>query len=186
MKVVGIKRVGLKDVYDISVANVEHYVLKNGVVTHNTGLMLASDNVWIISRTQDKGTDGLDGYFFNITIEKSRYVREKSKIPINVKFEGGISNYAGLLDIAMEIGAVQKPQAGWYSRVDLNTGEMEQKKYRAKDTDSEEFWAPVLASDAFRKTIRERYQVSTGSVIETGRAIDATDSDFEMDLVVGQ
>ena len=37
MKIKTIKAIGKQPVYDLSVENVEHYVLENGVVTHNTG-----------------------------------------------------------------------------------------------------------------------------------------------------
>lgn len=39
MKIKSVKAVGKKEVYDLSVADVEHYVLENGIVTHNTGVM---------------------------------------------------------------------------------------------------------------------------------------------------
>lgn len=171
MKIKSIESIGKQPVYDISVKDVEHYVLGNGVVTHNTGVMLASDNVWIVGRSQDKGADGLDGYFFTINIEKSRYVREKSKIPINVRFEGGISKYTGLLEIAMESKAVVKPANGWFSRVDED-GVVEQKKFRAKDTDNADFWDPVLKNKLFLDYVETTYKVSNGALM-TDDAIDA-------------
>ena len=159
----------LKDIPLVQIGHIymTQEIYSKPILSGGTGIMLASDNVWIIGRSQDKGSDGLDGYFFNINIEKSRYVREKSKIPINVKFEGGISKYAGLLDIALELGAVQKPSNGWYSTVDMSTGEMDSKKYRAKDTDTDEFWKPLIKCPIFKQKIRDRFQVSAGSLIDT-------------------
>jgi hypothetical protein len=175
MKIKSIECIGKQPVFDISVKDAEHYVLSNGVVTHNTGIMLASDNVWIVGRSQDKGADGLDGYFFTINIEKSRYVREKSKIPINVRFEGGMSKYSGLLDIAMEGSVVIKPSNGWYSRVDEN-GEIEAKKWRAKDTDTAEFWDPVLKNKKFIEYVENRYKVSNGNMMTDDDIDTAMDS----------
>ena len=51
----------------------------------------------------------LQGYHFIINVEKSRYVKEKSKIPISVSFNGGMQKYSGLLDLAMQANFVTKP-----------------------------------------------------------------------------
>lgn len=156
-------------VKDIPLVQIAHIYMTQdmfpkAVVSGGTGIMLSSDNVWLIGRSQDKGSDGLDGYFFTINIEKSRYVREKSKIPINVKFEGGISKYTGLLEIGLESKAVIKPSNGWYSRVDAD-GVVEQKKFRAKDTDCQEFWEPVLKNKIFLSYIEDTYKVSNGTLM---------------------
>lgn len=185
-------------VYDIETPT-HDYILSNGIISHNTqelyskpvlsggtGILLASDNVWIIGRSQDKDADGLNGYNFTINIDKSRYVREKSKIPINVKFEGGISKYSGLLDIALEANFVLKPSQGWYSRVD-DDGVVESKKWRAKDTDTPEFWDMLLKSKAFNEKIASMYKVSNGSLTEdipsASELVDDIDND-EIDLDV--
>ena len=80
----------------------------------------SADNIFILGRQQEKEGTELVGYNFIINVEKSRYVREKSKIPITVSFDGGISRWSGLLDIALESGHVVKPSNGWYSRQDEN------------------------------------------------------------------
>ena len=101
------------------------------------------------------------GYNFIVNVEKSRFVREKSKIPVEVTFEGGISTWSGLLDVAIEGKFIVKPSNGWYSKVDMKTGEVEDKKYRIKDTYTKEFWMPVLQSKAFRDYIEGRYKVAS-------------------------
>lgn len=50
-KIKSIRPIGNHKVHDISVADVEHYVMSNGVVTHNTGQYYAADNIFIFSRT---------------------------------------------------------------------------------------------------------------------------------------
>ena len=117
MQIKSIKSVGRMPVYDISVERTGQYVLENGVVTHNTGIMYSSDNVFIMGRAQEKDGTELAGYNFTINIDKSRYVREKSKFPLLVTFENGINKYSGLLDLAIELEFVVKPKVGWYSRV---------------------------------------------------------------------
>lgn len=160
MKIANITPIGKQKVYDLSVEEVEHYVLENGVVTHNTGIMYSSDNVYIIGRQQEKPKDELLGYNFIINVEKSRFVREKSKIPIEVSFEGGISKWSGLLDMALESGHVIKPSNGWYQRVDMTTGEAIEGKLRKKDTYTKEFWLPVLRDPTFTAWISNRYTIS--------------------------
>ena len=50
----------------------------------------------------------MTGYDFIIDVEKSRFVKEKSKIPITVSWDGGIERYSGLLDVALAGGYVTK------------------------------------------------------------------------------
>ena len=159
MKIANIKKVGKQKVYDLSVEEVEHYILENGVVTHNTGIYYSADNIFIIGRQQEKGAEGLTGYNFIINVEKSRFVREKSKIPVEVSFEGGISTWSGLLDVALESGHVVKPQNGWYQK------KGEEKKYRQADTYNKEFWMPILKDTSFQEWIQRNYAISNSSLI---------------------
>ena len=56
------------------------------VVSGGTGIYYSADNIWILGRQQDKQGTEIKGYHFVINVEKSRYVREKSKIPISVSW----------------------------------------------------------------------------------------------------
>jgi hypothetical protein len=161
-----VKPVGKKKVYDISVADVEHYILENGVVTHNTGSYYSADNIFIIGRQQEKEGKEVTGYHFIVNVEKSRYVKEKSKIPISVSHTGGISKWSGLLDIALDGKFVHKPSPGWYSKVDPETGEVSDQKVREKDTNTMAFWDPILKSQQFQDYIKDRYQVGHGSIMQ--------------------
>lgn len=165
-KIKSIKRVGKLPVYDISVKDKEHYILENGIITHNTGSYYSADNIFIIGRQQEKEGTEIVGYNFIINVEKSRYVKEKSKIPITVSFEGGVSRYSGLIEIALESGHVVKPNMGWYAKANPETGEVEEKKYRLKDTFSSDFWDPILNDESFNKFIEKRYAVSHGKIIQ--------------------
>lgn len=131
------------------------------IVGGGTGSYYSADNIYIIGRQQEKEGTDLVGYNFIINVEKSRYVREKAKIPITVTFDGGINKWSGLLEIALETGHVVKPSNGWYSRIDSETGEVEDKKWRIKDTDSDEFWNPILNNDSFKDAIKQQYQYSS-------------------------
>ncbi|MFZ9611072.1 MAG: recombinase RecA [Methylococcales bacterium] len=135
------------------------------VVGGGTGSYYAADNIFILGRQQEKDGTEVVGYNFIINVEKSRYVREKSKIPITVKHDGGISKWSGLLDMALESGHVIKPSNGWYSRVDKDTGVIEDKKWRVKDTDDKDFWLPILTAPTFQSWVRDTYQVANGSIL---------------------
>lgn len=145
------------------------------IVGGGTGSYYSADNIYIIGRQQEKEGKDVVGYNFIINVEKSRHVREKAKIPVTVTHGGGISRWSGLLDIAMDGGFVVKPSNGWYSRTDSETGEVEDTKFRAKDTNTSEFWMPVLKNPKFRDYIQNTYQVASGSII----------SDEEVDDFIG-
>jgi len=157
----------IKDIPMICVAHtyktMEMY--SKDVVSGGTGQYYSADNIFIIGRQQEKDGSDLSGYNFIINVEKSRYVKEKSKIPISVTFEGGLSRWSGLLDMALESGMVVKPTNGWYSKINPETGEVEDKKYRAKDTNTKDFWTPLLASPQFHEWIKNRYSVSSGDIL---------------------
>jgi RecA/RadA recombinase len=146
------------------------------VVGGGTGSYYAADNIFILGRQQEKEGTDIVGYNFIINVEKSRYVREKSKIPITVKHDGGISRWSGLLDMALESGHVTKPSNGWYTRVDKETGEIEEKKWRVKDTDCKEFWIPVITSESFQQWVRDTYQVSNGAILSDSDINEEFDS----------
>lgn len=166
MRVKSVKPVGVMPVYDISVADAKHYIMENGVVTHNTGIYYSADNIWIIGRQQDKDDKELLGYHFVINIEKSRYVREKSKIPITVGFDSGINKWSGLLDLALEGKFITKPKVGWYAVVDQETGEINGKNYRAADiVDNGDFWKSMIENTNFADWIRQRYSLGTGEIM---------------------
>ena len=129
------------------------------VIPGGTAVTYAANSIFVISKAQEKDGTELVGYNFTINIEKSRYVREKSKLPIQVTYENGISKWSGLLDIALETGHVIKPSNGWYQKVNTTTGEIAEQKFRFKDTQSGNFWNEVLSDETFKQAIRDRYQL---------------------------
>lgn len=150
------------------------------VVGGGTGSYYSADNIFILGRQQEKEGTELAGWNFIINVEKSRYVKEKAKIPITVKFDGGLSKWSGLMEMALEAKAVVKPSNGWYSRVDLATGEVEDKKWRLADTDNKEFWLPIITDKAFQIWIKNNYQISAGQLM-TDESIDAELAEIEDD-----
>jgi RecA/RadA recombinase len=146
------------------------------VVGGGTGSYYSADNIYIIGRQQEKDGTEIVGYNFIINVEKSRYVKERSKIPITVSFDGGINRWSGLLDIALESGHVVKPSNGWYAKVDRSTGEILDKK-RFSDTQNEEFWKDLLADSSFKDYIRKKYEIGYGNIMENDAVLEEENSD---------
>ena len=143
------------------------------IVGGGTGSYYSADNIYILGRQQDKEGTEIVGYHFIINVEKSRYVKEKSKIPISVSFDGGISRYSGLLDLAIESGHVVKPANGWYAKVDQSTGEVGDKK-RIADTTSSEFMEPILKDEKFKQFIKHKYEIAYGSIMGETPVVEET------------
>jgi RecA/RadA recombinase len=155
---------------DIPMVVVNHTYMEIGmfpkaIVGGGTGSYYSADNIFIIGRQQEKEGTEVIGYNFIINVEKSRYVREKSKIPVTVRHDGGISRWSGLLDIALDSGHVVKPSNGWYSKVDAD-GVIEDKKYRIKETDTSDFWLPILKQKTFQDFVQSTYQIASGSIMQ--------------------
>jgi RecA/RadA recombinase len=170
---------------DIPMVVVNHTYMEIGmfpkaIVGGGTGSYYSADNIFIIGRQQEKEGTEVIGYNFIINVEKSRYVREKSKIPVTVRHDGGISKWSGLLDIALDSGHVVKPSNGWYSKVDAD-GVIEDKKYRIKDTDSSEFWLPILKQKSFQDYVQTTYQIASGNIMQD----DTVDQAFAVETTNG-
>jgi hypothetical protein len=172
------------NIKDIPMVVVNHTYQEIGlfpkqIVSGGTGIYYSADNIFIIGRQQEKEGTDVVGYNFIVNVEKSRFVREKSKIPVEVTFEGGISTWSGLLDVAIEGKFIVKPSNGWYSKVDPATGEVEEKKYRVKDTYTKDFWMPILSSKAFREYIEGRYKVAAIDMVGTEMSGESLDEEYE-------
>jgi len=160
LEIESIEYVGPKPVYDISVDFAEHYILENGVVSHNSGIMYASNQAFIISKAQEKEGTDLAGWKFTINIEKSRYVREKSKLPFTVLYDSGIQKWSGLFDLAVDAGFILKPKQGWYQLVNPTTGEVSEKNYREKDImKNDQFFSELIKDTKFIEYVENRFKL---------------------------
>jgi RecA/RadA recombinase len=134
------------------------------IVGGGTGSYYSADNIFILGRQQEKDGTEIVGYNFIINVEKSRYTKEKSKIPIAVSFDGGIQKYSGLIDLAIEGNFVAKPSPGWYAKVNQETGEIGD-KVRFDATQTAEFMEPLLASEKFKDFIKNKFGIAYGSIM---------------------
>ena len=145
------------------------------IVGGGTGIYYSADNIWILGRQQEKQGTEIVGYNFVINVEKSRYVKEKSKIPIGVSWEGGVQRYSGLLDVALAGGYVIKPSNGWYQRVDQSTGECVEPKVRLKDTLNAEFWEPIFEFTDFKEFVTKQYKIGLPTQVDPDTIVEQDD-----------
>ena len=162
----------LKDIPLIAVNHTykEIGLFPKDVVSGGTGIYYSADTIWIIGRQQDKVGTEIQGYHFVINIEKSRHVREKSKIPISVSYEGGIVKWSGLMDVAEKGGYLRKPKVGWYEAVNPETGEViSEKLMRAKEVnDNKEFWLMMFEKTDFSAYIKNSFAIgASGNIMRS-------------------
>jgi RecA/RadA recombinase len=180
-----------KDIPMISSGHVykEMALFPKDIMSGGTGAYYSSSSIFFISRSQEKdaSTKEITGWNFTLTIEKSRLVKEKSKLTIEVSYDEGINPWSGLLDMALESCHVDNSTQGWY----LKAGD--DKKYRKNDTNNEAFWASILQEPKFQEFVRNKYTLASGSIlqdlteedsgvtehVETGANENETDGTFE-------
>lgn len=133
------------------------------IMSGGQGGMLSSDDVFVLGKRQIKEGSDLVGWQFILNVEKSRSIREKSAIPFDVTYEGGIDKYSGLLEIARVTGHVVSPKNGWYTR----PGVEEDKNWRKKDTASAEFWDPLLNDDEFQQAVHDLYALGGNAILQS-------------------
>lgn len=126
------------------------------IVSGGTGWKYSSHSVFIMGKRQIKDGTDLQGFEFIMKADKSRYIKEKTAIPITVTFEGGISKWSGLMDVALATGHVTKPKNGWYTRPKYDVD----KNWRMAATNSEEFWQPLLDDDGFKKSVESMFSLT--------------------------
>lgn len=104
-----IREVGPRDVFDVE-TECSHYLLANGIVSHNSGAIYAASSVLTLSKAKEKdlSTNETTGVIITITATKSRLTKENTKIKCLVKYDGGLSRYYGLLELAEAAGIFKK------------------------------------------------------------------------------
>lgn len=159
MKIKSIKTVGKQPVYDISVADAEHYVLANGVVTHNTGVIYSADTILIIGKSQEKDSKGLKGFNFTIDVNKSRFIKEKSKLPITVLFDKGIYKWSGIAELGIEFGLLAKQGDSHIKVYQENPDKLYLKG--ATDEVLDKWFTDFLENSNFAELVAKKYSLET-------------------------
>ena len=132
------------------------------IVSGGTGIYYSANQIFIITKSQEKDGTDLAGFKFTINIEKSRFVKEKSKLPFTVLYDSGIQKWSALFDLAVEAGFIAKSTQGWYNLVDLDTGEIIEPRRRLKDIEKDDaFFEKLLDNDAFNVYIERKYKLNS-------------------------
>jgi DNA polymerase III epsilon subunit-like protein len=76
MKIKSIKKCESEKVYDITVKDEAHYILENGVVSHNSGLYYAATNIIFLSKRKEKVGTEVIGNIIHCKNQKSRLTIE--------------------------------------------------------------------------------------------------------------
>ena len=129
------------------------------IMSGGEGARYAGNTVIYITKAQEKDGDELAGYNFTLINDKSRFVREKSKIPLTVTYERGIEKCSGLFALALEFGWIQSPNKGWYQVVDKRTGEILPDKYRKAELASDNKLFLQLFEWGFAKELEDHYKL---------------------------
>lgn len=107
------------DVFDIGVEDVHHYILNNGIISHNSygapqqsagggGLQYAADIIVMFSKAQYKEKEQRVGSIITSTLDKGRDTKEKTKIKMLLHYNYGLHKYFGLLDWFVSAGIITK------------------------------------------------------------------------------
>lgn len=118
MKIAKIKKVPSQTTYDIEVKNSHHYILENGVISHNSGgggLKYAASGILFLAKSKDRDekTKEVTGNIIKVTVAKSRFTKEQKKVETLLRFDGGLDRYYGLLPIAEKYGIFIKKSKGY-------------------------------------------------------------------------
>lgn len=149
------------------------------IVSGGTGIYYSANQIFIITKAQEKDGTELAGFRFTINIEKSRYVKEKSKLPFTVLYDRGIQKWSSLFDLALESGHLTVAKQGWYNMVNMKTGEVIEPKMRAKDIEENDDFFKKLVKDAkFNDFIEKKFKLS---VADQGALNDREDDTLESD-----
>ena len=148
------------------------------IVSGGTGIYYSANQIFIISKAQEKDGTDLAGFRFTINIEKSRYVKEKSKLPFKVMYDSGIQKWSSLFDLALESGHLTKANQGWYNMVDMDTGEIIEPKRRAKDIEQDdEFFQGLVEDERFNDFVERKFKLLMADEEQDVREDDTVELD---------
>lgn len=163
----------------------EQKMFPKTIMGGGSGPMLSANNVFFISKSAEKDKDKvLQGFTFKLIVEKSRFVLEKSVVPITVSFDGGIQKWSGMFDIAIDIGWIEQPSSGWYQALNPQTGEIFFDRVRRKDVEYDDAFWNKLFEGGINDAIKERFQLSADKVAQISsqmQHLDDEDSSEEYD-----
>ena len=148
------------------------------VIGGGTGSVLAANDIWVLGRRQEKEDDEIAGYSFVISIYKSRFIREKSKIAIKITHEHGIHRWSGFWEEATDAGIiVAGEKKGQYNFIDPDTGEVHSGPFKQSDVEDEDsFWLSVLKRSNLEQIVKDKYTLGSAGVITGEELVEESDA----------
>jgi hypothetical protein len=108
LSISSIEKIENDAVYDIEVENEHHYILENGLISHNSGLAYAASTIVFLSKRKEKDGDEVVGNILHAKINKGRQTKENSQVDLLLRYDSGLNKYYGLLEIAEKHGIFKK------------------------------------------------------------------------------
>ena len=108
MNITKIKKVSSERVYDFTVKTAHHYILENGVITHNSGLEYAASTIIFLSKKREKQDNEVVGNIVKCKLQKSRLTIADKVVETLLRYDTGVDKYYGLLDLAIKFNIIKK------------------------------------------------------------------------------
>lgn len=150
------------------------------IVSGGQGWILSSHSIFIMGKRQVKQEGKpLEGFDFVMNTDKSRFIKEKSAIPITVTFEGGIDKYSGLYEVALATGHIVKPTTQSHIRPFIlgDDGEPETRLWKKKELGTPEFWEPILADKSFKDAVQKMFSLTAPKTFTIDDEVNGDDED---------
>lgn len=150
----------LKEVYVVVInhtyQSMDQYATEKEIVTGGRGSIYNSNTVWIITSSVNREDKELVGFNFTIGIQKSRYLKQGTRIPITVSFDEGIDKWSGMLDMAIDSGLIIRPTKQSYALAARPDETFKRKELEGND----EFFEYLLNKTEFPDWIKKEYTLS--------------------------
>lgn len=149
---------------DLPVIIINHFYLEQGamypkaIISGGQAVVLSANYILLISKAMDKEGTELIGNNFTINIEKSRYVKEKSKFKYNVNYKTGVYKWSGLLEWAIDSGHA-KQSGAWYQIYDFSKKCFADKKTLAKNIPNS-YYEELIKNQEFKDFIKDKYKLT--------------------------
>lgn len=130
-----------------------------------TATLYSANQVFFISRSQEKEGTEVTGWNFTLNIEKSRFVKEKAKLTFQVMYDGGINKWSGIIDLALESGHMIKT-GHRYQFVNQDTGEVDEKKWKESAITDEQY-ETLLKDEKFSTFVKNKFMLTSRKTYDT-------------------
>ena len=123
IKIKSKKSIGVQPVYDLCVPNEHHYILDNGIVSHNSGFVYASSMVVAMKKLKLKEdedgnkTSTVNGIRAACKVMKTRYAKPFEAVQVKIPYSSGMDPHSGLFEMFEAKGYLEK-QGNRYKYVD--------------------------------------------------------------------